>query len=150
MKKILIALTLVLSLTVSALGCSLAESAGSPDKNDYFTKRDLSGEWKEKNAKTIELSESLTDISYAVFSGCSSLKEINLPVRLERIGDEAFRNCIELHTLEIPASVSRVGKNAFKGCKRLTVYAERGSAGFLAAKHCRVRRRSTGKAKLRG
>ena len=60
MKKILIALTLVLSLAVSAMGCSLAESAVSPDINDYFSKRDLSGEWKESKASAITLSESVT------------------------------------------------------------------------------------------
>ena len=60
MKKILIALTLVLSLAVSAMGCSLAESAVSLDVNDYFTKRDLSGEWKESKSTAIALSESVT------------------------------------------------------------------------------------------
>lgn len=60
MKKILIALTLVLSLAVSAMGCSLAESAVSLDVNDYFTKRDLSGEWKESKSTSITLSESVT------------------------------------------------------------------------------------------
>ena len=60
MKKILIALTLVLSLAVSAMSCSLAESAVSPDVNDYFSKRDLSGEWKESKATSISLSESVT------------------------------------------------------------------------------------------
>lgn len=60
MRKILIALTLAFTLAVSAAGCSLAETAVSTDVNDYFTKRDLSGEWKEKKAKTIELSSSVT------------------------------------------------------------------------------------------
>ena len=60
MKKILIALTLVLSLAVSAMGCSLAESAVSLDVNDYFSKRDLAGEWKESKATAITLSESVT------------------------------------------------------------------------------------------
>ncbi|MBR4537755.1 MAG: carbohydrate-binding domain-containing protein [Clostridia bacterium] len=60
MKKILIALTLVLSLAVSAMGCSLAESAISLDVNDYFSKRDLAGEWKESKATAITLSESVT------------------------------------------------------------------------------------------
>ena len=60
MKKILIALTLVLSLAVSAMGGSLAESPVSLKVSDYFTKRDLSGEWKESKATAIVLSESVT------------------------------------------------------------------------------------------
>ena len=60
MKKILIALTLVLSLAVSAMGCSLAESAVSLKVSDYLTNRDLSGEWKESKATAITLSESVT------------------------------------------------------------------------------------------
>ncbi len=67
MKKILIALTLVLSLTVSAMGCSLAESAVSLKVSDYFTNRDLSGEWKESKAKTIELSDSVTITSEGTY-----------------------------------------------------------------------------------
>ena len=67
MKKTFIALMLVLALILSAAGCSLAESADFPKTSDYFTNRDLSGEWKESKAKTIELTDSVTITSEGVY-----------------------------------------------------------------------------------
>ena len=67
MKKTFIALLLVLSLILSAAGCSLAEETASFSVDDSFTKRDLSGKWKESEAKTIALSSSVTITEAGVY-----------------------------------------------------------------------------------
>ncbi|MBQ7455519.1 MAG: carbohydrate-binding domain-containing protein [Clostridia bacterium] len=59
MKKYL-ALILALLFTLSAVPALGEEAAAGPDINDYFSKRDLSGQWDAGDAQYIELAESLT------------------------------------------------------------------------------------------
>ena len=75
MKKTLIALALVLALILSCMGGSLAETNLSLKVSDHFTNRDLSGEWKEKDAQSIALSESLTITKAGVYVLSGTLED---------------------------------------------------------------------------
>ena len=54
-------------MVLSCVGGSVAESTVSLKVSDHFTNRDLSGEWKEKDAQTITLSESVTITKAGVY-----------------------------------------------------------------------------------
>ena len=96
------------------------------------------------NLLSIILPNSLTNIEFAAFSGCSKLKSINIPnsvtsigacafsgcsgitsVKFEadsplnRIEDETFNGCSELTELTISNNIISIGKNAFTGCIKL-------------------------------
>ena len=53
------------------------------------------------------------------FSGCSSLKSIEMANSVEKIGNNAFERCISLKSILIPNSVKEIGSEAFKGCASL-------------------------------
>lgn len=61
----------------------------------------------------------LTEIGRSIFSGCWSLKTIELPSTIKKIGYGAFSNCYELKTIIMPGVVS-IGNYAFKNCNALT------------------------------
>lgn len=61
----------------------------------------------------------LTEIGRSIFSGCWSLKTIELPSTIKKIGDDAFSYCYELKTIIMPGVVS-IGNYAFKNCDALT------------------------------
>ncbi len=48
------------------------------------------------------------------FSGCDSLRTIDLPSSLQVIGEGAISNCFDLLSITIPSSVKIIGKSAFK------------------------------------
>ncbi len=66
-----------------------------------------------------------------VFSGCESLKGINIPDTLQSIGEWAFRGCKNLKALSIPESVTEICAESFLDCPNLTIVAGEGS--FAAA-----------------
>ena len=55
-----------------------------------------------------------------MFSGCSSLETIDIPVGITQIRNDTFSGCAALKTVVIPDTVTSVGTNAFKGCAALT------------------------------
>lgn len=54
------------------------------------------------------------------FSGCVSLKHIDIPSHINKIGIDAFRNCKSLERIVIPEEVKEIGESAFYGCLSLT------------------------------
>ena len=89
-----------------------------------------------------DLPESVTEIGYAAFRGCTSLASITLPASVTQIGGGAFRgctslasitllasvtqiveyafyDCTSLASITLPASVTQIGEGAFKGCSSL-------------------------------
>ncbi|MBR7083785.1 MAG: leucine-rich repeat protein, partial [Oscillospiraceae bacterium] len=52
------------------------------------------------------------------FSGCTALKNVQLPSTITKISTEAFR-ATSLEEIEIPASVESIGDYAFWGCENL-------------------------------
>ena len=96
---------------------------------------------KSSTLETLHLPESVEDIT-AAFSGCASLKNINLPTRLKGIGmqafygcsaleeivipstvtyfsDSSFRNCVSLRKINFPAGLKKISYGAFQGCSSL-------------------------------
>lgn len=60
-------------------------------------------------------------IAAAAFSGCESLRTVDLPDTLKTIGEVAFTGCSRLWRIEIPDSVVSIGEAAFAGCGEVAV-----------------------------
>ena len=54
------------------------------------------------------------------FTGCTSLKSLNLDGNLKEIGVEAFRDCKNLTTVTVGSKLETVYWDIFKGCDNLT------------------------------
>ena len=63
--------------------------------------------------------DGLTAINESAFSGCSELKEINMPSQLRYIGANAF-NSTAITTVVLPEYVREILSGAFAGCSSLT------------------------------
>lgn len=64
-------------------------------------------------------------IGHDAFLGCTCLKHVTVPARLDALGDRAFDGCEDLEGIDTvngtPHIVSgAIGDNAFRGCERLT------------------------------
>ena len=70
---------------------------------------------------TFEDGSKLTTIGGSAFSGCSSLKEINLPEHVKTIYGNAFRSCASLTYVYLPDTVSYITNSAFSGCDNVVV-----------------------------
>ena len=75
----------------------------------------------EEKATNIEILEDVTNIGNYVFSGCSSLTLVNIPLSVTYIGESAFSNCSSLTSVNIPASVTYIGNYVFSGCSSLSL-----------------------------
>ena len=69
--------------------------------------------------KSMDLSNVKT-VAGSLFKGCSALESVVLSTDLEVLGDCMFQNCTSLSSIEIPSSVTSLGKYAFDGCTKLT------------------------------
>jgi hypothetical protein len=61
--------------------------------------------------------ENVETIGDYAFSGCTSLKTVDLPKAIE-IGNGAFNGCTSLETVDFPEAIE-IGNSAFKGCTSL-------------------------------
>ena len=80
-----------------------------------------------------------SDYQYGAFEGCSSLKQITLPIGLETICQNTFRHCSNLTKMDIPEGVSFIGSNAFYNCSNLvkiTLPSTLASCGRTPLAHC--------------
>ena len=58
-------------------------------------------------------------VDMSAFSGCDTLKSVEISDGIGSIGSSAFYFCTSLETVTIPASVGYVGISAFYGCESL-------------------------------
>ena len=66
----------------------------------------------------------VTSIEDGAFSGCLSLKNVEIPRSVGTIGDYAFSSCKTLEKIIIPNNVKSIGNYAFNNCSSLTIYCE--------------------------
>ncbi|MCL2670566.1 MAG: leucine-rich repeat domain-containing protein [Clostridiales bacterium] len=65
------------------------------------------------DVEQVTLPDSVREIGYSAFRGCSELREIILSPNLEYVRDLAFEFCSSLEELNFPVSLKRVGYCAF-------------------------------------
>ena len=93
-----------------------------------------------KSLRSIVIPDDVTSIGNYAFSGCSSLSSVVIPDSVTSIGDYAFFFCESLTNIVIPDSVTSIGDGAFWNCKSLTNIAIPGSVtsiGDYAFSSCR-------------
>lgn len=57
--------------------------------------------------------------NYALFSGCSSLKEVSLPSSWHEFGDDYFHGCSSLTSFTVPEGITKLGDRCFQNCVSL-------------------------------
>lgn len=74
---------------------------------------------RNRTMEDLVVEEGVTNIGFAAFYICPSLKKVTLPSTLKIIERNAFNYCIELEEITIPANVTDIDKRAFYDCKKL-------------------------------
>ena len=69
--------------------------------------------------KELKIPNSITNIKYATFAGCSGLTSITIPNSVKAIGCCAFQECSGLNSISIPNSVTSIDMWAFLYCSGL-------------------------------
>ncbi len=69
--------------------------------------------------KTVEISDSVTNIGRMVFEMCINLESVKLPSGLTTISESLFMSCENLVNITIPNSVKTIENFAFDNCKKL-------------------------------
>ena len=75
-----------------------------------------------KSLKSINIPDKIRYINQYTFSGCSSLKDLDLSKNVIDIGRGAFLECTSLERINIYESVTNIADDAFEGCDKLTIY----------------------------
>lgn len=86
-----------------------------------------------------EIPESVNEIGFRAFRGCSGLREITIPESVISIGRCAFEGCSGLRKITIPKSVTKIGMYAFERCRGLTeitIPESVNEIGFRAFEEC--------------
>ena len=134
-------------------GCSSLSIISVDEGNRYYTAENNVLYNKSKTtlivcSKTMVgefvIPDSVTDIGYSAFYGCSSLTSINIPDGVTSIDRRAFYGCSGLTSIDIPDGVTGIGDEVFYGCSGLTSidipdgvtgignYAFRGCSGLIS------------------
>ena len=105
---------------VTSLGdvFKLNDKITSFDELQYFTgltKLDKNVFTGCTSIKSLIIPVSVTSIGNSAFSGCSSLVSISIPDNVTSIEDGAFEECSSLENVTIPENLTYVGVSAFEG-----------------------------------
>lgn len=73
----------------------------------------------------------LTSIGYGTFSGCTALKEVQIPESVTALGDYAFSETA-LPSLTLPETTSYIGTGCFYGCAELRFVKAEAESLFLS------------------
>ena len=88
------------------------------------------------NLTSIVLPSNTLEIGVGVFSGCSSLTQIDIPASCKKIGGWAFENS-GIKSLVIPKAVEVIGSGIVQGCKSLTsISVEEGNEYYDSRDNC--------------
>ena len=69
--------------------------------------------------KSVEMPNSVTAIGGWAFNGCSGLESMNIPDKVTEIGTSTFNGCTGLKSVDIPDGLTAIGDSAFFGCSSL-------------------------------
>ena len=69
-----------------------------------------------KSLESVEIPDSIKEISFRAFGNCYALKSVKLPKYLEKIGPEAFTSCESLGNVTFPDTLKEIGAFAFRYC----------------------------------
>ena len=70
--------------------------------------------------ESVVIPNSVTDIRWWIFAGCSNLKEVSLGKGIETLGGYTFSGCSSLSFVTIPNSVKIIWEGAFNDCENLS------------------------------
>ena len=108
-------------------GCISLESLIVEDGNIVYDSRDKCNAIVVTKSNTLLygcknsiIPNSINNIGYCAFSGCSGLTSVTIPNSVEYIDDESFLGCSGLTSVSIPNSVITIGEKAFSRCSSLT------------------------------
>ena len=73
-----------------------------------------------KNLNSITLSDTIKEIQYSAFEGCSGLTVINIPDSVESIENYIFENCTNLKEVTLSNNITSIPDGAFYMCSSLT------------------------------
>ena len=63
-----------------------------------------------------EFPDSLTEIGYGAFDGCTGLRAVTIPDSVKKIGIGSFANCTSLEEVTFGGGVTEIGQSAFLSC----------------------------------
>ncbi len=69
--------------------------------------------------RSVELPDSIEEISSFAFSFCDLLTTINLPNSIKSIGSYAFDHCVSLKEIILPDTITEIGNETFYDCRCL-------------------------------
>jgi hypothetical protein len=75
---------------------------------------------RERNVKTVVVSDGIITVGPRAFYICNNLTNITLPNSITSIGYDAFDDCDNLTNITIPDNVTSIGTQAFGSCNNLT------------------------------
>lgn len=75
---------------------------------------------EDSGIRQLTVPQTVTEIGYSAFSGCTQLTAITLPAGLRELGSEAFKGCTALTGVALPDSLTALGHGAFWNCSALT------------------------------
>lgn len=84
----------------------------NPEMEAWFANR--------SKARTVTISEGISNIGDYAFYGCASLTTLNLPVSLTTVGPHAFEGCTALTGALFSNGLTSIGDSAFSGCGNLS------------------------------
>ncbi len=70
--------------------------------------------------RNITLPAGVTEIASMAFYGCTALREIDIPNGVTSIGNQAFDGCVELAEVTLSSALIAIGNSAFNDCEKLT------------------------------
>ena len=95
--------------------CKISFYNGSANPLSYGHRLFLNGE----EVTDLFIPNSVTDIGYCAFYGCSGLVSVTIPNSVTIIDDYSFYNCSGLTSVTIGNSVTTIGYSAFSDCSGL-------------------------------
>ena len=125
-------------------GCSSLTSIVVEEGNTVYDSRENCNAIIETASNTLitgckntTIPNSVTEIGYAAFRGCTGLTSITIPNSVTSIGRYAFYNCDGLTSITIPNSVTSVGYAAFSSCSSLTsIIVEQANSTYDSRNNC--------------